>query len=63
MAENAPIFNSNTPRLGCVEKNDFMSKEFINKCPYCGSLNLDETSEKEKKCNDCGMGKYNIGKR
>ncbi len=40
-----------------------MSKENIKKCAYCGSSNIDQSSEKETKCCDCGMGKYNEGSR
>jgi hypothetical protein len=40
-----------------------MSKEFVKTCPYCGSSNLDATSDKEIKCCDCGMGKYNEEER
>jgi hypothetical protein len=39
-----------------------MSKEFGINCPYCGSSNI-ESSEKETKCCDCGMGKYAEEKR
>jgi hypothetical protein len=39
-----------------------MSKEILKNCPYCGSSKL-ESSEKETKCFDCGMGKYTDEKR
>jgi len=39
-----------------------MSKEIVTGCPYCGSSHI-ESSEKEVKCFDCGMGKYTDGKR
>lgn len=58
-----PIFNSNTPRIDNVENTDYMSKELTKKCPYCGSKNIDDHSEKETKCLDCGMGKYTSGER
>ncbi len=57
-----PIFNSKTYSLDLLENTIFMSKELVNKCPYCGSSNIDQSSEKESKCLECGMGKYVEGK-
>jgi hypothetical protein len=41
-----------------------LSKEFGKVCPYCGSCNI-ESTEKEIKCLNCGVGKYKYkdGKR
>jgi len=38
-----------------------MSKAFLKDCPYCGSINIEDTSI-EIKCLDCRMGKYKDGK-
>jgi hypothetical protein len=57
-----PILNSKTHPIESLENTIFMSKEFIVNCAYCGSSNID-SSEKEIKCCNCGMGKYTQEKR
>jgi len=52
-----------TPLLDNMENTIFMTEQLTKKCIYCGSSNIDESSEKESRCRDCGMGKYAAGKR